>query len=172
MTPPERARPPRVLTDENLAEAREIIARYPHAKSALLPLLHLVQAQEGWISTDAMREIAGLLGIQPVEVLGTCSFYTMFKRDPVGRLVVSVCTNVSCYVNGGSELHDSLQQRYAEDPDVTVEEVECLAACDQAPVLQVNYEYHGALTPEVAEGLIDDYKAGRLRPRTISGSQA
>lgn len=171
MTPPERVQPPRVLTDDNLARAREIIALYPHSKSAVLPLLHLVQDQEGWISDDAMREVAALLGLQPAQVLGTCSFYTMFKRDPVGRLVVSVCTNVSCYVNGGPELYDALQQRYSEDADVTVEEVECLAACDQAPVLQVNYEYHGPLTPEVAEDLVEDYKSGRLTPRTVSGSQ-
>ena len=103
-------------------------------------------------------------------MLGTCSFYTMFKRAPVGKLLVSVCTNVSCLVNGGPDLLDHLQRRYAEDGDVTVEEVECIAACDLAPVLQVNYEFHGPLTGEAATTVIDEYKQGKRVARTISGS--
>ena len=94
----------------------------------------------------------------------------MFKRESVGKLLVSVCTNVSCLVNGGPDLLEHLQRRYAADSDVTVEEVECIAACDLAPVLQVNYEFHGPLTGEGAESLIDEYKAGRRVARTISGS--
>jgi len=154
----------------NLDKARDIIARYPHKKSAVLPLLHLAQDQDGWVTSDAMVEIAELLDLTPAVVLGTCSFYTMFKREPVGKLLVSVCTNVSCLVNGGPDLLDHLQRRYAADGDVTVEEVECIAACDLAPVLQVNYEFHGPLTGESAENLVDDYKAGRRVARTISGS--
>src|SRR5262249_12521347 len=104
-------------------------------------------------------------------VLGTCSFYTMFKREPVGRFVVSVCTNVSCLVNGGPDLLEHLQRRYAGDADVLVEEVECIAACDLAPVLQVNYEFHGPLSGPAAEDLIDEYKTGQRAARTISGSK-
>ena len=112
----------------NLARAHEIVAQYPRPKSAILPLAHLAQDQDGWLSPEAMREIAGLVGVTPAEVNGTCSFYTMFKRRPCGRYVVSVCTNVTCLVLGGPEILEHLEERYAGDTDVTVEEVECLAA--------------------------------------------
>ena len=158
------------FTPANLDAAREIIARYPHKKSAMLPLLHLAQDQEGWVTQDAMEEIAGLLDVTPTLVLGTCSFYTMFKREPAGKLIVSVCTNVSCLVNRGPELLEHLQHRYATDPDVTVEEVECIAACDLAPVIQVNYEFHGPLTDQEADTIIDEYQRGVRVARTISGS--
>ena len=160
------------FTPENRARAREIVARYPHPKSAILPLAHLAQDQDGWLSRDAMCEIAELVDRTPADVLGTCSFYTMFKRDPVGRLVVSVCTNVTCLVVGGPEILEHLEKKYALDSDVTVEEVECLAACGGAPSMQVNYEFHEKLTPETAEAIVDDYKAGRLAARTISGTPA
>jgi NADH-quinone oxidoreductase subunit E len=157
------------FTADNLARAQEIIGQYPRAKSAILPLAHLAQDQDGWLSRDAMEEIAGLVGVTPAEVQGTCSFYTMFKRDPVGKLLVSVCTNVTCLVVGGPEVYEHLTDKYATDPDVSVEEVECLAACDGAPCLQVNYEYHLGLTPESAEDIVEQYKRGELVARGISG---
>lgn len=160
-----------VFDDAMLAEAREIVARYPSAKSAILPLAHLVQDHEGWLSPEAMAEIAELVGVTPAEVQGTCSFYTMFKREPCGRLLVSVCTNVSCLVTGGPEILETLRARYADDADVTVEEVECIAACGGAPAMQVNYEYHERLTPEAAEALIETYKRGELEARSISGGR-
>jgi len=158
------------FTPANLEAAREIIARYPHKKSATIPLLHLAQDQDGWVTPEAMEEIAALLDLTPALVLGTCSFYTMLKREPVGKLLVSVCTNLSCLVNGGPDLLDHLARRYADDDDVTVEEVECIAACDLAPVLQVNYEFHGPLTAEAADTIIDEYQRGARVARTISGS--
>jgi NADH-quinone oxidoreductase subunit E len=158
------------FTPANLELARDIIARYPHKKSATLPLLHLAQDQDGWVTPEAMEEVADLLDLTPAVVLGTCSFYTMFKREPIGNLIVSVCTNVSCLVNRGPELFEHLAQRYAEDPDVFVEEVECIAACDLAPVIQVNYEFHGPLTNDAADQLVDEYKSGARVARTISGS--
>jgi len=158
------------LTDADRRRAKEIIARYPHPKSALLPLLHLAQDREGWVTPQAMEDVAELLDLTPALVLGTCSFYTMFKREPVGRLVVSVCTNVSCLVNGGPDLLDALRLRYLDDDEVTVEEVECLAACDMTPVLQVNYEFHNGLTPDDAIEVIEQYKRGDLTARTISGT--
>ncbi|MFZ4583650.1 MAG: NAD(P)H-dependent oxidoreductase subunit E [Acidimicrobiia bacterium] len=151
-------------------KAAEIVAQYPRPKSAILPLAHLAQDQDGWVSAEAMEAIAELVGVTPAEVQGTVSFYTMFKREPVGKYLVSVCTNVSCLVNGGPELYEHLRDQYADDADVTVEEVECLAACDGAPCLQVNYEYHLNLTPESGEAIVNDYKSGRLIARTISGS--
>jgi len=158
------------FSDANLARARDIVARYPRPKSAILPLAHLAQDQDGWLTTGAMEEIAALTGVTPAEVQGTCSFYTMFKRRPCGSLLVSVCTNVTCLVTGGPEILEQLAQRYGDDDDVTVEEVECLAACGGAPALQVNYEFHELMTPETAAGVVDDYKAGRRTPRTISGA--
>jgi NADH-quinone oxidoreductase subunit E len=160
------------FTPANLERAREIINRYPHKKSAMLPLLHLAQDQEGWVTPDAMEEIADLLDLTPALVLGTCSFYTMFKREPVGSLIISVCTNVSCLVNGGPELLEHLERQHGDDPDVVVEEVECIAACDLAPVMQVNYEFHGPVTPEAADSVIAEYKSGARVARTISGSPA
>jgi NADH-quinone oxidoreductase subunit E len=159
------------FSDTNLVRAREIIARYPRAKSAILPLAHLAQGQDGWLTNEAMEEIAALVGATPAEVQGTCSFYTMFKRRPSGSLIVSVCTNVTCLVTGGPEILEQLEQRYGDDDSVTVEEVECLAACGGAPALQVNYEYHELMTPETAAAVVDDYKAGRLTARDISGAK-
>lgn len=154
---------------ENLAKAQKIVSRYPQARSATLPLLHLAQSQDGWVSPEAMNQVAALVGTTPAEVLGTCSFYTMFKRSPVGRLVVSVCTNVTCLVTGGPEVLEHLERRYATDGDVHIEEVECLAACGGAPALQVNYEYHEGMTPRLAEELVDTYRSGERVARDISG---
>lgn len=159
------------FSDANLVRAREIIARYPRAKSAILPLAHLAQDQDGWLKNEAMEEIAALTGVTPAEVQGTCSFYTMFKRRPSGSLVVSVCTNVTCLVTGGPAILEHLTQKYGDDDDVTVEEVECLAACGGAPALQVNYEFHELMSPDTATSLVDDYKAGRRTARTISGTR-
>jgi NADH-quinone oxidoreductase subunit E len=159
------------FSDANLARARDIVAQYPRAKSAILPLAHLAQGQDGWLTNEAMEEIAAITGVTPAEVQGTCSFYTMFKRRPSGSLIVSVCTNVTCLVTGGPAILEQLEQRYGGDDSVTVEEVECLAACGGAPALQVNYEYHELMTPETASALVDDYKAGRRTARDISGAQ-
>ena len=158
------------FSETNKVRAREIVARYPYAKSAILPLAHLAQDQDGWLSAEAMEEIAGLVGVTPAEVNGTCSFYTMFKRRPCGRYVVSVCTNVTCLVLGGPEILEHLEERYANDGEVTVEEVECLAACGNAPSMQVNYEFHEKLTPDGAYEIVEEYKSGARTARTISGS--
>jgi NADH:ubiquinone oxidoreductase subunit E len=159
-------------TDADRRATREIISRYPYAKSALLPLLHLAQDRDGWVTPEAMEEIAAMLDLAPALVLGVCSFYSMLKREPVGRLVVSVCTNLSCMVNGGMDLHAQLRARYAGDPDVLVEEVECLAHCDHAPAFQVNYDFHGPGDVDGAADLIERYKDGKLALRTISGTPA
>jgi len=159
-------------TDADRRAAREVISRYPYAKSALLPLLHLAQDRDGWITPESMEEIAAILDLTPALVLGVCSFYSMLKREPVGRLVVSVCTNLSCMVNGGMDLHTQLRAKYAGDPDVSVEEVECIAHCDHAPAFQVNYDFHGPGDLDGAADLIESYKDGKLALRTISGTPA
>ncbi|MET0421819.1 MAG: NAD(P)H-dependent oxidoreductase subunit E [Acidimicrobiia bacterium] len=154
----------------NLDTARGIIARYPFKRSALLPLLHLAQDQDGWVKPEAIEEVAGLLDMTPALVLGTASFYTMFKLAPVGKLVVSVCTNYACIVNRAPQLLTHLEHAYADNPDITVEEVECIAACDQAPVMQVNYDYHGPVTPEAAAEIVNEYARGARVARSLSGS--
>jgi NADH-quinone oxidoreductase subunit E len=160
------------FSDANLARAHDIVAQYPHPKSAILPLAHLAQDQHGWLPPEAMAEIATLTDTTAADVFGTTSFYTMFKRRPCGRLLVSVCTNVTCLVTGGPELLEHLEARYAADEEVTVEEVECLAACGGAPAVQVNYDYYERVSPSNAEALVEEYKNGARRARTISGSPA
>ena len=158
------------FTSENREHAEEIIAKYPQEGSAILPLAHLAQDQDGYLSDEMMQEIAQLVGATPAEVAGTCSFYTMFKREPVGKILVSVCTNATCLVLGGPELLGELRDRYAQDNEVTVEEVECLAACDGAPCLQVNYEFHENMTAQTTADVIEEYKSGMRKLRTISGT--
>ncbi len=156
------------FTPSNVGVAEEIISRYPRPKSALIPLLHLAQEQDGYVADDAMAHIAELIGITPAEVLGTCSFYEMFKREPVGEFLVNVCTNISCMLLGGEELLHHLEGRLGIKPGsttadgtFTLEDVECIAACTEAPCLQVNYRYFNKVTPEAADALLEDLRAGR-----------
>ena len=158
------------FSEPNLAKARDIVAMYPQAKSAILPLAHLAQDQHGWLPPEAIQQIGELVGRTSADVLGTVSFYTMFKRKPCGKLLVSVCTNVTCLVVGGPEVLEHLEEAYGTDIEVTVEEVECLAACGGAPALQVNYEFHEKLTPESAQAIVEEYKSGKRKARTISGA--
>jgi NADH-quinone oxidoreductase subunit E len=156
------------LNAENVALAGEIIARYPRSRSALIPLLHVAQEQDGWVSNEAMEHIAEMLGLTPSEVLGTTSFYGMFKREPVGRYVVSVCTNISCLLVGGEELLEHCEGALGvnagattSDGMFTLEDVECIAACTDAPCLQVNYRYFLNITHDQVDDLLDDLRAGR-----------
>jgi NADH-quinone oxidoreductase subunit E len=157
------------LTDDNLDTAREIIARYPRPKSALIPLLHLAQEQDGWVTDDAMAHIAELVGVTPAEVLGTCSFYEMFKLEPVGRYLINVCNNISCHLMGAGELLHQIEERLGIHPGettpdgmFTLEEAECLAACTEAPCLQVNYRYRYKVAAADVDTLVEDLAAGRL----------
>lgn len=156
------------LTPDNVMVAREIIARYPRPKSALIPLLHLAQEQDGHLTDDGMAHIAELVGVSAAEVLGTASFYEMFKREPVGRYMVNVCTNISCQLLGGEELLAHAERTLGIRPGqttpdglFTLEDVECIAACTEAPCLQVNYRYENRVTPEGFDSLVDDLRSGR-----------
>ena len=156
------------FTSENVAIAADVIARYPRPKSALIPLLHLAQEQDGHLTEEAMAHIAELIGIQPAEVLGTASFYEMFKREPVGDYVVNVCTNISCMLLGGEELLHHLEHKLGikagsttADGKFTLEDVECIAACTEAPCLQVNYRYFHKVTHDVVDELLEDLRAGK-----------
>lgn len=153
---------------ENTILAKEIIGRYPLPKSALIPLLHLAQEQDGYVADDAMEHIAELVGVTPAEVVGTCSFYEMFKREPVGDYLINVCTNIACMLVGGEELLEHLEGSLGIRPGsttadglFTLEDVECIAACTEAPCLTVNYRYFHQITHEGADQLIADLRAGR-----------
>jgi NADH-quinone oxidoreductase subunit E len=157
------------LTEANVALAREVIGRFPRSKSALITLLHIAQEQDGYVTDDAMAHLAELLDITPAEVLGTCSFYEMFKLEPVGRYCVNVCTNISCQLSGGWELLEHAEKSLGikagsttDDGLFTLEDVECIAACTEAPCLQVNYRYRYKVTATEFDRLIADLRAGRL----------
>jgi NADH-quinone oxidoreductase subunit E len=149
--------------------AQEVISRYPRPRSALIPLLHLAQEQDGYVAADAMEHIAELLGITAAEVLGTCSFYEMFKREPVGRYLVNICTNLSCQLVGAEELLHHAEHTLGirpggttDDGLITLEDVECIAACTEAPCLQVNYRYAYRVTPERFDQLVDRIRSGSI----------
>ncbi len=157
------------FTNQSLALAHEILSRYPQTRSATIPLLHLAQEQDGWVSDDAIEHIAELVGSTPVQVLGTCTFYEMFKREPVGRYVVNICTNISCQLLGAEELLEHAEHTLGvraggttDDGVITLEDVECVAACTEAPCLQVNYRYRYRVDAAGFEQLVDDLRAGRL----------
>jgi NADH-quinone oxidoreductase subunit E len=151
------------FTEENLELAHEIIDRYPKPRSAMIPLLHLAQEQEGLVNDDAMTEIAELLGTTSAEVLGTCSFYEMFKRKPVGKYVINICTTMSCALMGAGDLMKHAESRLGlksggSTPDglFTLEGAECQAACTEAPCLQVNYRHQYRVTPDQFDQLVED----------------
>jgi len=156
------------FSDANAAVAADIISRYPRPKSALIPLLHLAQEQDGWITDEAMRHIAELTDTTPAEVKGTGTFYEMFKFHPVGKYVVNVCTNLSCQLLGGEELLAHAEKTLGvkaggttADDMFTIEDVECIAACTEAPCLSVNYRYRQRVTESDFDALIDDIRHGR-----------
>jgi NADH-quinone oxidoreductase subunit E len=150
------------------ADAKEVIARYPVARSALLPLLHLVQSEDGYVSEDGIQFCAEMLDITPAQVTGVATFYTQYRREPAGEYHVGVCTNALCAVMGGDELWKELSEHTgldhdetSEDGKISLERVECNAACDYAPVMMVNWEFFDDMTPEKARRLVDDLRAGK-----------
>jgi NADH-quinone oxidoreductase subunit E len=167
------------------AEAAQVIGRYPQSRSALLPLLHLVQSEEGFVSDDGIAWCARQLSLTEAEVSAVVSFYTMFKRRPVGEYHVGVCTNALCAVMGGDAIFADLTEHLGIGNDevtgdgrVSLEHLECNAACDYAPVVMVNWEFFDNMTPQSARDLVDDLRSGqpvsptRGAPRLCSGRQA
>src|SRR5688500_16161542 len=154
------------------AELQQIVARYPQARSGLLPMLHLVQSSEGQVTPEGIEACAEILGISAAEVSGVATFYTMYKRRPVGDYHVGVCTNTLCAVMGGVLIFERLKEHLDVGTDettelrpedtsrVTLEHVECNAACDYAPVVMVNWEFMDNQTPQSATQLVDDLRAG------------
>jgi NADH-quinone oxidoreductase subunit E len=157
-----------LLDETTYAELREIAGRYPQARSGLLPMLHLVQSVEGRVTTAGIEACAEILGLTAAEVSGVATFYTMYKRRPVGDYHVGVCTNTLCAVMGGDQIFERLQEHLevgndetTEDGRITLEHVECNAACDYAPVVMVNWEFMDNMDPESATRLVDDLRAGK-----------
>ncbi|OEV00851.1 NADH dehydrogenase [Streptomyces qinglanensis] len=150
------------------ADAREIVARYPDSRSALLPLLHLVQSEEGHVTRTGQRFCAEVLELTTAEVNAVATFYSMYRRKASGDYQVGVCTNTLCAVMGGDAIHAALREHLGvgegettEDGKVTLEHIECNAACDFAPVVMVNWEFFDNQTPDSARTLVDDLRAGR-----------
>ena len=160
------------IDDKTLAELEEIAARYPEKRSGLLPMLHLVQSVEGRITPEGIEACADILDITAAEVSGVATFYTMYKRKPVGDYHVGVCTNTLCAVLGGDAIFERLKEHLGVGNDettppsedgksITLEHVECNAACDYAPVMMVNWEFMDNMTPAKATQLVDDLRAGK-----------
>ncbi|AOZ72187.1 NADH-quinone oxidoreductase subunit E [Boudabousia tangfeifanii] len=151
-------------------EAAQIVARYPqgHERSALLPMLHLVQSEDGYVSAAGITLCADVLGLTRPEVSAVATFYTQYKRHPNGEYTVGVCTNALCAVMGGDQIWETLEEHLGigheevtEDGKITLERLECNAACDYAPVIMVNWEFFDNQTPASALKLVSDLQAGR-----------
>jgi NADH-quinone oxidoreductase subunit E len=167
-------RPP--LPERARAEAREIMARYPEPRSALLPMLHLVQSYQGYVTPEGVALCAEELGLTKAEVGAVATFYTMYKRRPTGRHLVSVCTNTLCNVLGGQRIFDALSadlgvhhDETAADGSITLEHAECLAACDYAPVVTVDYEFYDQQDVESARALVAALRRGE-KPHPTRGA--
>ena len=176
------------VDDKTYAELQEIAARYPEPRSGLLPMLHLVQAAHGRITPEGIEACADILGISAADVSGVATFYTMYKRRPVGDYHVGVCTNTLCAVMGGDVIFERLKEHLdvgndettpstGDGKSITLEHIECNAACDYAPVMMVNWEFMDNMTPQSATQLVDDLRSGaEVRstrgPRVVTWRQA
>ena len=155
------------LTEQTRRDAQEIIARYPRSRSALLPLLHLVQSVQGYVSPDGIRLCSEELNLTKAEVGAVATFYTMYRRQPAGTYHVGVCTNTLCAVLGGDAIFASLKEHLGighnettEDGTISLEHLECMAACDYAPVMTVNWEFYDNQTPQSGRELVDALRSG------------
>jgi NADH-quinone oxidoreductase subunit E len=157
------------FSDEMLSRAQELVSLYPDPRSATIPLCHLAQEQDGYVTNEAMEHIGELVGSSAAEVQGTASFYDMLKLEPVGRYVVGICTNIACMLRGAYEVLEDAEEVLGvpvggttEDGLFTLEEVECIAHCDRAPAAQVNYRYFGPLDRERFQDLVATLRNGDL----------
>jgi NADH-quinone oxidoreductase subunit E len=154
-------------SSENIATMNSIIARYPRKRSAIMPLLHFVQAIEGYVTSQGIEVIAKMLELETAEVTAVSTFYTQYKSEPVGEFHVGVCINTLCAVMGGDEIYKSVSEHLGlgndevtKDGKVSLERIECNAACDFAPVVMVNWEFFDNQTPQSAKDLVDGIRSG------------
>lgn len=168
-----------MFSDDTRKRARELISRYPEGRqrSALLPLLHLVQAEQGYVSPEGIGFCAELLGLTKAQVAAVASFYTMYKRRPTGDWLISVCTNTMCGVLGGDRVYETLSEHLGvgheettADGKFTLEHAECLAACDYAPVMTVNYEFFDKVQASDALQIVAGLRSGE-RPQPSRGAR-
>jgi NADH-quinone oxidoreductase subunit E len=157
------------LNRDNEQRARDLIALYPHARSALIPILHVLQEQDGYLTEDGMSHVGDLLGLAPAEVRGTASFYDMFHFEPVGDYLIAVCTNIACMLQGAYELLEHAEHTLGvaaggTTPDglFTLEDAECLALCGNAPCLTVNWRFFGDVSPDAFDELVTNLAGGRF----------
>jgi len=157
------------LNPRNVERARDLMALYPVRRSALIPILHVLQEQDGYLSEDGMEHVAELVGLEAVEVRGTATFYDMFHFEAVGKYLIAVCTNIACMLQGAYSLLEHVEDTLGiapggttEDGLFTLEDAECLALCGNAPCLTVNWRFFGDVDPGAFDTLIDDLRAGRL----------
>ncbi|MEI6700957.1 MAG: NADH-quinone oxidoreductase subunit NuoE, partial [Actinomycetota bacterium] len=150
------------FSPELRTKAEALVALYPQRRSALIPMCHLAQGQDGYLTEEAMIEVGELCGVTPAEVRDTATFYDMLHTDPVGKYVVGICTNIACMLNGADELLEHAKNRLdcavgstTNDGTFTLEETECLADCDVAPCVQVNHRFVRTTTPEALDALLD-----------------
>ncbi|AFN73400.1 NADH dehydrogenase subunit E [Melioribacter roseus P3M-2] len=153
------------FTEENLKRIEEERKKYPESLAAVMPAIYIAQEQNGYITNEVMAEIADVLGIDKVDVLGVVTFYTMFHTKPVGKYHIQVCTNVSCMLRGGYEIWEQVKNKLGVDnmgvtPDgkFSIEEVECMGACGYAPMIAVNEDYYENLTKEKVEEILNSLK--------------
>lgn len=154
-----------IFTDVEIEKVEDIKKHYPDSNSALLPVLWMVQEKEGWISEDSMKYVGDLLNVPYEHILGVVTFYTMFNSNPVGKIHLQVCTNVSCMLKGGYELFKYISDKLGiknkevtKDGMFSIEEVECLGSCATAPMMQVNNkEFYENLTKEKVDKLIENF---------------
>jgi NADH-quinone oxidoreductase subunit E len=157
------------LSPDNERRARDLVALYPHPRSALIPILHVLQEQDGYLSEDGVEDVAQILGLAPAEVWGTATFYDMLHTEPVGRYLVAVCTNIACMLQGAYRLLEHAEDHLGvapggttEDGMFTLEEAECLALCANAPCVTVNWRFFGDVGPGGFDQIVEDLRAGRL----------
>ena len=158
---------------EDLGVMDSIIKRYPRSRSAIMPLLHFVQSRAGYVTSEGIELIAKLLSLECAEVSAVATFYTQYKRKQVGEYHVGVCTNTLCAVMGGDAIFSGLKEHLALENDgvtadgkVSLEHIECNAACDYAPVVMANWEFYDNQTVESAKDLVDSMRAGNPKPPT------
>ena len=162
-----------MISAETRARFDALVAKYPERRSALIPILHAVQAEAGYLSSEAIEWVAGYLGLSPADVMSVASFYDMLNLEPVGRHMIYVCHNLSCTFLGGERLIRHLESRLGihcgettRDSQITLKRMECLGACGTAPVLQVDGVFHEQMTAEKADALLERLRNGTPAPRS------
>ena len=161
------------FTSEQISIMDSIIARYPRKRSAIMPLLHYVQSIDGYVTNEGIELIGEKLELATAEVTAVSTFYTQYKSSPVGEYHVGICTNTLCAVMGGDVIFDAVKEHLGIENDgvtndgkVSVEHIECNAACDYAPVVMANWEFYDNQTVESAKDLVDSMRAGNPKPPT------